>query len=100
MNDHARLVNRHPVDQLAQIREQIRALKDFEASLAKEVSGMMGERDSLGGDEYIARQTISTRKGSIDQKRMAEDGIDVDRYRKEAVNVFSIRVEQREREAV
>lgn len=100
MNEQPRLVNRHPVDRLAEVRETIRLLKLTEVDLVNEVSAAMGDDDSLGGDEYIARQKVSMRKGSIDQKRMEAAGIDVESYRKPETTVFSIRVEKREMEAV
>ncbi len=99
MNDIALPVNRHPVDQLADLRETIKRLKEFEEELKVQVSDLMGSADSLGGDEYIARQTVSERAGAIDTKAMASAGIDIEKYRKPNVTVFSIRCERREREA-
>lgn len=98
MNEHARLVNTHAVDQLADIRAQIKILKRQETQLVEEISEMMGDADSLGGGLWIARQTITTRKGSIDTKALEAAGIDVDRFRKPETTVFSIRLEERERE--
>lgn len=87
--------NRHPVDQLAQVRATIKQLQDRESELKAEVSQMMGNRDSLGGDEFIARQTVTERKGAIDEKAMAAAGIKPDAYRKPPVTVYSIRCEPR-----
>jgi len=89
-------VNRHIVDQLADVREQIKKLEEQEEKLKAEVSKQMGDADSLGGDEFIARQTVSTRAGSIDAKAMEKAGIKVEKYRKAAVTIYSIRVERRE----
>lgn len=92
--------NRHPVDQLADVREQIKSLKTREDALRDEVSAMMGNADSLGGDEFIAHQSVSTRKGAIDQKALEATGIDVDKFRKPDVTAFTIRVERRAMEEV
>jgi hypothetical protein len=88
--------NRHPVDQLAEIRAQIKALQDHEAELKEEISSLMGSADSLGGAEFIAIQKVSTRKGAIDTKAMEKAGIDPDKFRKADVTVYQILVERRE----
>lgn len=87
--------NRHPVDLLAEARAEIRELQRMEAELREEISRLMGDADSLGGDEYIARQTLSTRKGSIDPKMMEADGLDPDDYRKPSSVVMTLAVEPR-----
>lgn len=92
--------NRHVVDQLADIREQIKSLKAKEDELKDLISKEMGDADSLGGDEFIACQVLSTRKGGLDAKAMEADGIDVAKYRKADVTVYSLRIERREMEAV
>jgi len=94
------VANRHPVDALADVREQIKSLKEKEENLKSLVSQKMGTRDSLGGDEWIARQAISERAGSLDTKAMERDNIDVGKYRKRPVAVVSIRVERRVMENV
>lgn len=99
MYEKSTLVNRHSVDQLADVRAKIKALKDDEKALVTEISKAMGADDSLGGDQYIARQAIINRKGSLDTKAMEAAGIDVERYRKPSTVVYQIRVEEREREA-
>ena len=91
--------NRHPVDQLADIRATIKTLKAREDELKDQVSALMGDADSLGGDEFIALQKITTRKGSIDAKTLEAAGIDVDHYRKPATTVYAITVEPRVSEA-
>lgn len=91
--------NRHVVDQLADVRAQIKALETREADLKTQVSKQMGSADSLGGDEFIALQVLSTRKGGIDDKKLAAAGINIDDYRKPDVTVLSIRIERRDLEA-
>jgi hypothetical protein len=91
--------NRHPVDRLADVRAQMKALKALEDDLKAEVSKEMGGRDSLGGDQYIARQKLSERAGAVDAKAMKAAGIDVDAYRKPPVTVMTITVEERVEEA-
>jgi hypothetical protein len=91
--------NRHPVDELADVREKIKFWKEREDELRGLISEMMGGSDSLGGDEWIARQTVTERKGSLDEKLMQADGIDTDRYRKKPSISFTIRVERRAVEA-
>ena len=88
-------VNRHIVDQLADVRADIRALEEKEAKLKDAISVLMGGADSLGGEEFIARQKLSTRKGALDQKAMEADGIDVAAYRKPDITVYSLVVERR-----
>lgn len=93
------MTNRHPVDQLAEVREKIKSLKDHEEFLREQVSALMGNSDSLGGDEFIARQTVTERKGALDEKAMQAAGIDTDKFRKKSTTVYTIRTERREREA-
>ena len=96
MNAIVKPVNRHPVDQLADVRAKIKELQAHEDELRTEVSGMMGDHDSMGGDEFIARQTITTRAGGVDTKKAEVDGIDLSKYRKKDITVYSIRIERRE----
>lgn len=90
--------NRHPVDELADVREAMKSLKAREDELKAIISNAMGSADHLGGDEFIATQTLSERKGGLDEKAMKAAGIDTDRYRKASTVVTTIRVERRERE--
>lgn len=87
--------NRHPVDQLALIRETIKNLQERECELKAEVGTLMGSADSLGGAEFIARQTVSERKGSLDEKALKAAGIDADKFRKPSTSVYSIRLDRR-----
>lgn len=95
MNAQTTPVNRHPVDQLAEVREKIKVLQDQEDTLRTEVSVLMGDADTLGGDEFIAKQSISERAGGIDAKALERDGIDVAKYRKKPSTVYQIRCERR-----
>lgn len=95
----AKQANRHPVDQLADVRAQIKALQELEAVLKARVSADMGTADSLGGDEFIALQTLTTRKGAIDEKKALKAGVDLDDFRKPETVVHSLRIERREQEA-
>ena len=90
--------NRHPVDQLGQIRLTIKTLQDREAGLKEEVGQMMGKADSLGGDEYIAFQKLQSRKGSLDEKAMLAAGIDIERYRKSGSTYIVLTTVTREQE--
>ena len=87
--------NRHPVDQLADVRETIKTLQAREAELKDEIGRLMGKADSLGGDEWIARQSLQERKGSIDEARLKAAGIDADAFRKPPVTSIVLRVERR-----
>lgn len=87
--------NRHIVDQLADVRAQIKELKGIEDDLKAQISSAMGKSDSLGGDEHLAYQTLSTRKGAIDAKALEKAGVDVEKYRKPDTVVQTIRVERR-----
>ena len=88
-------VNRHVVDQLADIRAQIKQLKNDEADCVDEVIAAMTVKDSLGGDQFIAMRTITNRKGSVDYKAMESAGIQVDLYRKPPTTVCTIRLQER-----
>jgi len=87
--------NRHPVDQLADVRAEIKRLQDQEADLKAQITTEMGSRDSLGGDELIAFQTLQTRKGGIDEASLKAAGINVDKHRKPASTAHVMRVERR-----
>lgn len=91
-------MNRHIVDQLADVRAKMKELKAQEDALKEQISEAMGSADSLGGDEFIAFQKLSIRKGSIDQKMMEAAGIDVDSFRKPDVSVYTLTVERRAQE--
>lgn len=103
MNDEAMAgkpgTNRHPVDQLANIRATIKTLEEREKELKEQISVMMGGADSLGGDEFIALQKLSTRKGAIDTKAMEKAGLDPDTFRKPDTAVYSLVLEPRAQEA-
>jgi len=88
--------NRHPVDQLAMVREELKALKEREDVLRDQVARFMGNADSLGGDEWIARQAISERKGSIDEAALRAIGVEPDAYRKPKTTTYTIRTVRRE----
>lgn len=92
-------MNRHIVDQLADIRAQMKELKAREDELKAEISEKMGSADSLGGDEFIAFQKVSQRKGAIDQKSLEAAGINVDDHRKPDTSVYTLTVERRAMEA-
>jgi hypothetical protein len=94
------MTNLHPVDELAEVRAKIKFLTERESELKDIISKMMGPNaDSLGGDEFIARQVLSERKGSLDEKAMKAAGIDTDKFRKHSVTIWSLRIERREMEA-
>lgn len=86
--------NRHIVDELAEVRAQIKALADRETALKAEISAAMGTGDLLIGDDYAAVQKITSRKGAVDTAAMAKAGIDVEAYRRADVTVLSIVVER------
>ena len=87
--------NRHPVDQLANIRATIKTLQDREAELKAEIGVLMGERDSLGGDEFIARQELRSRKGGLDEKKLADRIGDLSAFRKSDSTYIVLSVEPR-----
>ena len=93
--------NRHPVDRLFDVRQQIKALTEEEADLKAKISVEMGSADSLGGDECIASQSLQERKGGLDEARIAAAlGVgNLDDYRKPSSTFVVIRVEQRAQEA-
>jgi len=83
--------NAHPVDQLVALRAQIKALQEHEALLKTEISRAIGDGSCLVGDEWIAEQSVTTRKGGIDEKALKAAGIDVDAFRKADTAVFTLR---------
>lgn len=85
--------NRHIVDQLADIRDVIKSLQIKEADLKDEVAKQMGKNDSLGGNEFIAYQTVNTRKGGIDEAELKRRGVDIPR--KPETVVYSLRLQRR-----
>jgi uncharacterized protein (UPF0335 family) len=87
--------NRHPVDQLAIVRQDIKELQARESELKDQIGKLMGTADSLGGDEWIARQSIQERKGGIDEAKLKAAGIDADAFRKPATTAIVLRVERR-----
>jgi uncharacterized protein (UPF0335 family) len=93
--------NRHPVDRLADVRAEIKKLQDEETDLKEQIGKLMGSADSLGGDEFIARQTLQERKGGLDEKALCRflNADNLDAYRKPATAVLVLRVERREAEA-
>lgn len=91
--------NRHIVDQLADVRAKMKELKAHEDDLKSRISAAMGDNDVLGGDQFVALQKITTRKGAIDTAAMAKAGIDIERYRKGGVSVYQLVVEPRVIEA-
>jgi hypothetical protein len=95
MNATATPSNRHIVDQLADVRAKIKDLESVEKDLRERVRTAMGSGDSLGGDEFIARQTLSTCKGSVDNKAVKAAGIDLDKFRKADTVVYALRLERR-----
>jgi hypothetical protein len=90
--------NRHPVDQLAQIRETQKILAEREAELKEEIGSLMGSADSLGGDEFIAFQKLQSRRGGLDEKKLAAAGIDLDQYRRPSSTYIVLTVEPRAQE--
>lgn len=97
MNDTATSRNRHPVDRLADVRAEIKKLTEEEGELKARVIGMMGSADSLGGDQYIASQSLQERKGSLDDKKLEKAlGVDdLDAYRKPKTTSIVVKVEPR-----
>jgi hypothetical protein len=89
--------NRHIVDRLADVRERKKAIEAEEKQIAADVSKEMGSSDSLGGDDFIAKQIISERKGALDEKKLkAKLGVDdLSAYRKASTTVIQIRLDRR-----
>ena len=83
--------NTHAVDQLASIRAQIKALQEAESALKTQISREIGDGQSLVGDEWIAEQSLSARKGGLDEKKLVAAGVDVDAFRKPDSAVLTLR---------
>ena len=83
--------NTHAVDQLASIRAQIKALQEAESALKTQISREIGGGSSLVGDEWIAEQSLTTRKGGLDEKKLVAAGVDVDAFRKPDSAVLTLR---------
>ncbi|HEU5019662.1 MAG TPA: hypothetical protein VFT69_17015 [Pseudolabrys sp.] len=87
--------NRHPVDRLADVRAEIKRLQEQESDLKALISTEMGSRDSLGGDEFIAFQSLQERRGAIDEASLKAAGINPDKHRKPKITSVVLRVERR-----
>ena len=83
--------NTHAADQLASIRAQIKALQEAESALKTQISREIGDGSSLVGDEWIAEQSLTTRKGGLDEKKLVAAGVDVDAFRKPDSAVLTLR---------
>ncbi|SMC41318.1 hypothetical protein SAMN06297251_10297 [Fulvimarina manganoxydans] len=59
--------NRHPVDELVDVKARIAELTKREKALKEQVIEMIGDRDAVGGDENIATVALQSRK-SLDRK--------------------------------
>lgn len=91
--------NRHPVDRLADVRAEIKKLQDEETDLKAQITTEMGSADSLGGDQYIASQSLQERKGGLDETAMKAAGVDPEKYRKPKSTFIILKVEPRVMEA-
>ncbi|MCF3934319.1 hypothetical protein L1787_12960 [Acuticoccus sp. M5D2P5] len=89
--------NRHCVDRLGLLRAHVKSATALEKDLKNEVCALMGEADSLGGDEFIAQQRLQERKGGLDEKAIAKAlGVDnLDAYRKPSTTSLVLDVKQR-----
>ncbi len=87
--------NRHPVDQLANVRATIKTLQEREAQLKEQIVAMMGDDASIGGDEFIASLRPGSRKGGLDEKRLAEHFGDLSMFRKPDSAFKTLTVEPR-----
>jgi hypothetical protein len=87
--------NVHIIDQLADVRAQIAALKEHEDKLRGEVSRLIGDDSFAEGDLFVAKQDITTRKGGLDEKALRAAGIEPDNFRKPESVVVTIRLSAR-----
>lgn len=93
-------INRHPVDQLGAIRQEIKRLQDREIALKENILSQMGSRDALGGAEYIAVRTNQSRKGGLDEAKLRKKLGSLDSYRKPDISFPVLKVERRALEDV
>lgn len=88
--------NRHIVDQLADVRDQIKELEERESDLKSQVKEAMGARASLAGSDYIASLSISERAGALDAAKLEKALGSLAGYRKAPTRVETLRLERRE----
>lgn len=88
-------VNRHLVDQLADVRFRRKALEEQEAELRARVLKQMGNGDELCGDEFIAYREAQRQRGVIDATKLRRAGVDPDRFRKRGVTFVKVVTEPR-----
>lgn len=88
--------NRHQVDRLADVREQIRLLQAEEKALREAIIQEMGDREALGGDQHIVRRSAVEQKGALDTDLLKEAVGTLDSYRKPATTTVRLTIEGRE----
>lgn len=62
----------HPVDELKQVRDQLKSLEEKEQLLKKTVLASMGNGSTLAGEKFIAVKKLVDRKGGLDEDRIPE----------------------------
>ncbi|MCE7028439.1 hypothetical protein [Jiella avicenniae] len=92
--------NRHPVDELVDVKAKIAELQEREKALKAKIIDMAGERDAVGGDEFIATIALQSRK-TLDRKglenRFGKDVVAV--FDRESEPFFVVRTQPRAAEA-
>ena len=92
--------NRHLVDRYGDLKEHNKKSKKLEEKLKAEIMKAADDAgtDSVGGDEYIARQEVRQRTGGLDaealEKRFGKEAVDA--CRKPPTNPIVVTVTRRE----
>jgi hypothetical protein len=87
--------NRHPVDELGDIRAERAALEAREARARTQVKNLMEAGGRLSGDEYVAEWEVRYRKGQIDPAALRRAGLKPDKFRKPSRKVDVILTDRR-----
>lgn len=87
--------NRHPADELGDIRAERMALDAREARVRARVMKLMKAGDHLSGDDYVAKWEVQSWRGQLDARALKRAGLNPDKFRKPTTKVDIIRTVRR-----
>lgn len=87
--------NRHPVDELGDIRAERVALAVREDRARARVMSLMNAGGCLSGHDYTATWEVQKWRGQLDVAALRRAGLKPDKFRKPSANVDIIRTARR-----